>query len=236
MFRQSLKLLGICLLLSTNLMAQKGLKLGPQLNFLSSRPYVIDSLPNNFNFRFKSGFRAGLTMQYGFSEGLVLASGLFYTNKGYRLYNDTNTRGNVIKHNSGLFELPVNLHLKLRVGASSKMRFVVGGSINYNLQSTTHEIRNAGNNFIVNETHDRAVYPMLNSGVEIANENASGNVFVFGVYYHQSFTNQTLIGVRTNSSQTQDHFKLGYRGTYIGVGLSYLFNLKNFKKEEVFFY
>jgi hypothetical protein len=196
-------------------MAQKGLKLGPQLNFLSSRPYVIDSLPNNFNFRFKSGFRAGLTMQYGFSEGLVLASGLFYTNKGYRLYNDTNTRGNVIKHNSGLF---------------------VGGSINYNLQSTTHEIRNAGNNFIVNETHDRAVYPMLNSGVEIANENASGNVFVFGVYYHQSFTNQTLIGVRTNSSQTQDHFKLGYRGTYIGVGLSYLFNLKNFKKEEVFFY
>lgn len=236
MFKLSFKLLGICLLIGANLMAQKGLKMGPQLTFLSSRPYVIDSLPSNFNFRFKSGFRAGMTMQYGFSDRFVLSSGLFYTNKGYRLYNDTNSSGNVIKHNSGLIELPVNLHFKLRFGSSSKMRFVIGGSVNYIIQNTEHEIRNAGNNFIVKETHDQAIYPMLNSGVEIASENASGNVFVFGVYYNQSFVNQTLLGVRTNSSQTQDYFKLGYRGTYIGIGLSYLFNLKNFKKEEVFFY
>ena len=77
---------------------------------------------------------------------------------------------------------------------------------------------------------------MLNTGVEIANENASGNVFVFGIYYHQGFANQSLLGIKTNSNQVQSHFNLGYRGTYIGVGLSYLFNLKNFKKEEVFFY
>jgi hypothetical protein len=77
---------------------------------------------------------------------------------------------------------------------------------------------------------------MLNSGVEIANENTSGNVFVFGIYYHQGFANQSLLEVTTGVNQTQNHFNLGYRGTYIGVGLSYLFNLKNFKKEDVYFY
>ena len=231
-----MSLMAICLMFASVAVAQKGLKIGPQLTFLSSRLHVIDSLPDNFNFRFKSGFKAGLSLQYGFSERTVLSSGLFYTNKGYRLYNDTNSQGNLIKHNSGLFELPLNLHVKLRVGANSKMSFVFGGSMNYTLQANTTEKRNAGNNFIVKETIQNTLYPMLNSGLEIASENASGNVFVFGVYYHQAFSNQTLLEVKNNSSQVDPRFNLGYRGTYIGVGISYLFNVNNFKKEEQFFY
>ena len=223
-------------MLSTVTFAQKGLKIGPQLNFISSRPHVIDSLPNNFNFRFKSGFKAGLSVQYGFSERTVFSTGLFYTNKGYRIYNDTNSQGDVIKHNSGLLELPMNLHFKLQVGSNAKMRFVLGGSMNYLLQSNTMEKRNAGNDFIVKETVQKAFYPMLNTGIEIANENASGNVFVFGVYYHQAFSNQALLGIKSNSSQIEPHFNLGYRGTYIGIGITYLFNLNNLKKDEQFFY
>ncbi|MEZ4804359.1 MAG: outer membrane beta-barrel protein [Bacteroidia bacterium] len=228
----------ILLFLCTNMYAQLGFKIGPQVSFITSRSYVIDSLPNNYNFRFKSGVKLGLTAQYGFTQKFVLASGISFTNKGYRVFNDTNNTGNLIKNNLSHIEVPINMIFKLRVGSSAKMRFLIGGALNYQLNNKeVIELNNGSDNFIIRETSENKIYPMGSVGIEIASESKSGNIFVFGAYYNQSFSNQAKLNIfNANTSSNEKVFSLGYRGSYIGLGLTYLFDLKNFKKEEVFFY
>jgi hypothetical protein len=222
--------------LSATCFAQEGFKFGPQVAFISSRTHVLDSLPDNFNFRFKSGFKFGFTAQYGFTPKFVLSSGLSFVNKGFRVFNDTNSKGNLIKSNLSHIELPVNMILKFRMGASSRMRFLLGGTLNYQIKTTEKILANDGSTFVIREKNQNQIYPLLNTGVEIASENKAGNVFVFGVYYSQAFSNQSILHVSGSKNTSSDIFSLGYRGSYIGIGLSYLFDLKNFKKEEVFFY
>ena len=122
------------------------------------------------------------------------------------------------------------------MGASSRMRFLLGGTLNYQLQTDQKILANEGNTFAIKESTQQQLYPMFNTGVEIASENKAGNVFVFGVYYSQALSNQSILHISGSKASNTDVFSLGYRGSYIGIGLSYLFDLKNFKKEEVFFY
>ncbi len=217
--------------------AQKGLRFGPAANFASSRTYVTDSLPDNFNFRFKSGFNGGISVQYGFTDRFVLGTGLVYASKGYRVFNDSNKNGNLIKHNFSSIEIPVNAIFKLRLGGSSKMRFLIGGTFNYGLDKSGKVLKNNNGTFVISEKLIHKSYPMLNLGLEIASENKGGNVLVFGVYYKQSFANQAELSVYNSSDLTkQRNFSLGYRGSYISLGFSYLFDAKNLKKSEEFFY
>lgn len=217
--------------------AQKGLRFGPAANFASSRAYVTDSLPNNFNFRFKSGFNGGLSVQYGFSDRFVLGSGILYANKGYRVFNDSNKNGNLIKHNFSNIEIPVNAIFKLRLGSTSKMRFLIGGTFNYGLDKSGKVLKNNNGTFVISEKIISKSYPMLNLGVEIASQNKSGNVLVFGVYYKQSFSNHVDLSIYNTSDLTkQRNFSLGYKGSYVSLGFSYLFDAKNLKKSEEFFY
>lgn len=221
----------------SQLYAQKGLKFGPAASFLSSRTYVTDSLPNNFNFRFKSGFSGGLSIQYGFTDRFVLGTGALFTSKGYRVFNDSNKNGNLIKHNFNNIEIPVNAIFKLRVGATSKMRALIGGTYNLSLDQSGKVLKNSNGTFVISEKSVNRSYPMLNLGLEIASENKGGNVLVFGVYYKQAFANKTELSVYNSSDLTkQRNFSLGYRGSYIGIGFSYLFDTKNLKKSEEFFY
>jgi len=224
------------MILSTVCLAQEGFKFGPQVAFITSRTHVLDKLPDNYNFRFKSGFKLGFSAQYGFTPRFVLGTGLSYVNKGYRVFNDTNSKGNVLKSNSSHIELPVNMIFKFKMGASSRMRFLWGGTLNYQLQTDQKILANEGNTFAIKESTQQQLYPMFNTGVEIASENKAGNVFVFGVYYSQALSNQSILHISGSKASNTDVFSLGYRGSYIGIGLSYLFDLKNFKKEEVFFY
>ena len=222
--------------LSATCLGQEGFKFGPQVAFISSRTHVLDKLPDNFNFRFKSGFKFGFTAQYGFTPKFVLGSGLSFVNKGYRVFNDTNSKGNLLKSNLSHIELPLNMVFKFRMGASSRMRFLLGGTLNYQIKTNEKILANNGETFVIREKNEQQLYPMMNTGVEIASENKAGNVFVFGIYYSQAFSNQSILHVSGSKTASTDIFSLGYRGSYIGIGLSYLFDLKNFKKEEVFFY
>ena len=211
------------------LQAQKGLRFGPSASFLSSRTYVTDSLPDNFNFRFKSGFSGGLSVQYGFTDRFVLGTGAMFTNKGYRVFNDSNRNGNLIKHNFNNIEVPLNAIFKLRIGAASKMRALVGGTFNVMLNQTNTVLKNNNSTFVISETTINKAYPMLNLGIEIASENKGGGVLVF--------ENQTELSVYNSSDLSKPrNFSLGYRGSYIGIGFSYLFDVKNLKKSEEFFY
>ncbi len=222
---------------ATQLSAQKGLRFGPAASFVSSRTNVMDSLPDNFNFRFKSGFSGGLSIQYGFTDRFVLGTGVLYTSKGYRVFNDSNKNGNLLKHNFNNIEIPVNAIFKLRVGATSKMRALIGGTFNYNMDQTGKVLKNNNGTFVISEKTISKSYPMLNLGLEIASENKGGGVMVFGVYYKQSFAQQSELSVYNSSDLTKPrNFSLGYRGSYIGIGFSYLFDVKNLKKSEEFFY
>jgi hypothetical protein len=236
MFTKRLLVLTI-LAAATQLHAQKGLRFGPSASFLSSRTYVTDSLPDNFNFRFKSGFSGGLSVQYGFTDRFVLGTGATFTNKGYRVFNDSNNNGNLIKHNFNNIEIPVNAIFKLRIGAASKMRALIGGTFNVMLDQTNTVLKNNNGTFVISETTINKTYPMLNLGIEIASENKGGGVLIFGVYYKQAFANQTELSVYNSSDLSKPrNFSLGYRGSYIGIGFSYLFDVKNLKKSEEFFY
>lgn len=225
--------------LHLSLHAQKGLRIGPSANLVSSRTYVMkDSLlPNNFNFRFKSGFNVALSFQYGFTDRFTLGWALGYTNKGYRIFNDSNKSGNMIKHNFGNIELPVNAIYKMRIGATSRMRALAGLTLNYQVGTKEKIVANKNNTFIAKEKSVNSLYPMLNLGVEIASEGKSGNVFVFGVYYKQAFTQMMDLSIYNSTDFSKNRlFGLGYRGSYVGIGFSYLFDISNFKRAEEFYY
>ena len=85
-----------------------------------------------------------------------------------------------IKINKSIFCF--NMIFKFKMGASSRMRFLLGGTLNYQLQTDQKILANEGNTFAIKESTQQQLYPMFNTGVEIASENKAGNVFVFGVY------------------------------------------------------
>lgn len=236
MFRKPFLVLFI-LSTAVGLKAQKGFRIGPSAHVLSSKPFVVDSLPDNFNFRLKSGFNIGLDFQYGFDDRFTLGWGLGYTNKGYRLFNDSNSSGDLLKHNFSSIELPISAIYKMRLGVTSRMRAVAGLTLNYQVGSTEKVLMNKNESFVIREKSLNALYPLGHLGLEIASEGKSGNVFVFGVYYKQSLVNQTELSVFNTSDVTKNRvFSLGYRGSYIGLGFSYLFDIKNFKRSEEYFY
>jgi opacity protein-like surface antigen len=216
--------------------AQQGFRIGPTAMFLSSRSSVIDSLPDNYYFRYKSGFSLGFSAQYGFTPGFVLASGVSFTSKGYRLFNDTNKNGNLLKHNITNIEVPLNMIFKIRMNTSSNIRGILGVTVNSTLSKDMHEVVNKNRTFIIREQTVNKIYPMLNLGVEIANESKAGNLFCFGVNYRQGFERNTILNVYNKDGAAEPRFPLGFRGSYLGISVTYLFNLKNLNKEEEFFY
>ncbi len=113
---------------------------------------------------------------------------------------------------------------------------MIGVSMNSILSKDRHEEANENKTFIVREEIKQKLYPMLNVGIEIANENKTGNIFCFGVRYQQGFNNNTLLHVYNNENSSSPRFDLGFKGSYIGVSVTYLFNPANFKKDEQFFY
>ncbi len=240
-FEQMISRRFLCLLLlivsMLKVQAQEGFRIGPTAAFLSSRSSVIGSLPNYFSFRYKSGFSGGISAQYGFTQSFTLASGVSFVSKGYRIFNDTNNNGNLLRHNLSHIEVPLHMIFRIRMNTSSNMRGVVGMSFNSILSKDKHQEVNKGNNFVVREEMKNQYYPTLNLGAEIANEDKSGNIFCFGLYYKQSFSRNTLLNVYNTTNPTAEpNVVLGYRGSYISVGITYLFNPKNFKREAEVFY
>ncbi|MDP2176342.1 MAG: outer membrane beta-barrel protein [Bacteroidota bacterium] len=228
----------ICLLFCTSFIkinAQQGFRFGPNAFVISSRVSIQDSLPDNFNFRFKSGFGFGVTFQYGFESGISLSTGANFVSKGYRVFNDTNRNGDVLKQQITNIEIPLNLTFIIKHNSSSDIRGVVGMNYNTVLSKKDRMIENKNKSFIIKESFKQEAYPMVNLGVEVAKLNKIGNAMVFGLYYRHSFSSHTLLDI-SRGEQSPSYFQLGYRGSYIGIGFSYLFNSKNLKKNEEFFY
>ncbi len=235
--KHHLLIIGFFFLSTTSIFAQLGFRIGPSAAYIASKPNTIGTLPNNFNFRYKSGFSVGAAMYYGFSTKIGVSSGLYINSKGYRIFNDSNRNGDVLKHNQTYFEIPLNFVYKQRLNNVSFVRENIGVTFCSMLSSSQHENINKGNNFRINEASANTFYPMLNLGIDVGNVAKNGNVFVFSALFRQGFSNNNnLLSIYNNKSGTTPLFNLGFKGSYIGISISYLFNLKNLKKEEEFFY
>lgn len=225
---------GIILLLFTTVAsAQQGFRIGPTGSVLLSRSSITDTLFNNYNFRYKTGFNAGIRAQYGFTEGFGLSASVLLVSKGYRVFNDSNKHGNRIRHNFYNFEVPVNIFFNFKTGAT-RLRGVAGLAINSVLSKSGALQENSNSTFAIKEEVKTAFYPMINLGVEIYKVGNSGDAFIFSANYKQAFQQGTLLHVY-NSTSNPELFALGFRGSYLSVGVSYLFNLKNLKRGEQFF-
>ncbi len=232
----SIRLLFLFLFAHQCLFAQKGFRIGPSVAYLASKPKVIGSIPNDFTFRFKSGFNAGVMMYYGFSNKIGISSSVLFSSKGYRLFNDSNRNGNELKHNQSLLEIPLNLVIKQRLNSVSNIRENIGVSFCSLLSSTSKTISNKNNSFRIEEETKTTFYPMLNIGLEVSHEAKNNNIFVFGAFLKQGFSNNTNLAVYNSKTIAAPRFNLGFQGSYVGISLSYLFNLSNLKKQEEFFY
>lgn len=232
----SLKLSVLFIFSFLNSNAQEGFRIGPTGAFFFSKPTVLDTLPDEFNFRYKGGFGGGISMYYGFTKNFGVSLNGTYVSKGYRVFNDTNFYGTELKRNQSLIEVPLYVVFKQRFNSTSFVRETVGASVSFLLSKQTKEISNDNGSYRIYEETKNTIYPMLDFGVEVGNENKVGHVFIFGFHYKHSFTNYTNLGIYNNKTSTTPYFNLGFKGSYLGVSLTYQFNLKSFKREEEFFY
>jgi hypothetical protein len=219
-----------------NSYAQEGFRIGPMGSFLLSKPNVLDTLPSEFGFRFKSGANIGVSMYYGFTPNFGITLNGLFTSKGYRIFNDSNQNGNELKHNISYIEIPVYINFRQRLHTNSFLRETIGVAFSTQVSASSNETINDNGSFRIVETSTKTMTPMLDVGIELGNEKKSGNLFLFGVHYKYAFSNNTNLGIYNNKTSTAPYFNLGFKGNYIGISLSYLFNLNNLKKEEEFFY
>lgn len=232
----SIRLSVFFLLFAMSLRAQTGFRIGPTIGYLASKPKVIDTIPNNYFIRFKSGFNIGVMAYYGFSDRVGISVNAMFTSKGYRLFNDSINKSVELKHNQSLIEFPINFILKQRLNSVSNIRENIGITLSNITSTTQKEIKSENGNFRIKEETKNTFYPMLNIGIEVSHEAKNNNVLVFGAFLKQGFNNNTNLGVFSNKTSTTPLFNLGFKGSYIGISLSYLFNLSNLKKQEEFFY
>lgn len=215
--------------------AQEGFRIGPSMQYATSKPSVIDSLPTNFNFRFRSGLSAGLHIHYGFSPKFSISVGGRFVSKGYRVFNDTNSNGNVVKHNQNHIEVPILISYKHRLNSVSFIRENVGLTFSQLIDSKSETTSNKNGSFKITETNEKKLNPLLTIGLEVGNESKRGNVFLFGVYYKHSFSELTKLNVYNSKSSNTPYFNLNFKGSYLSLGVTYLFKL-NLKPKDEFFY
>ncbi|MDI1235807.1 MAG: hypothetical protein PSX81_16135 [bacterium] len=232
----TIRLSVLFLFIHFSLPAQTGFRFGPSVAYIASKPKVVDSIPNNYFIRFKSGFNLGVMAYYGFSDKIGVTVNALYTSKGYRLFNDSLNKSVELKQNQSLIEFPINFVLKQRLNSVSNIRENIGFTLSNLMSATQREIRSENGNFRIKEETKSTFYTMLNIGLEVSHEAKNNNVFVFGAFIRQGLGNNTNLGIYSNSKNTKPLFNLGYKGSYIGISVSYLFNLTNLKKQEEFFY
>ncbi len=215
---------------------QDGFKIGPSAYLVRGGAIPVDDLPFNYNTRYRAGFGAGLTMRYGFTPFFSMSAGAFFVSKGYKIFNDTNRNGSVLKRNLSNFEIPLNFHFLIKRMSKTEARLVLGGTICNNITASSKTLSNKNGTFIVKENFKHKIYPMLNAGVEFTRTDKVKNTMVFSFMYRYSLATANELSVFSNPNNNTRDFMSAQRGTYLGIGFTYLFDSRNFRKKEEFFY
>ena len=215
---------------------QGGFKIGPSAYLARGGAIPADDLPFNYNTRYRAGFGGGITMRYGFTPFFSLSTGAFFVSKGYKMYNDTNKNGNVLKRNLSNIEIPLNFHFLIKRMSKTEARLVLGGTLCNNITASSKTLSNKNGSFIVKENFKNKIYPMLNAGLEFTKTDKVKNTMVFSFMYKYSLATANELSVFSSPNSTTRDFMSVQRGTYLGIGFTYLFDSRNFRKKEEFFY
>ncbi|MBC7425008.1 MAG: outer membrane beta-barrel protein [Bacteroidia bacterium] len=214
--------------------SQKGVKIGVTLMPLFSKASTLDTIPRTFSYRMKFGFGGGVNVLLGFAEKQGITTGFYFIQKGFRVYNDSQKQ---IKNTFSNLEIPLGYTIRQTLSSSSFVRETFGAAVNFSLnKKTNEEFSNEKRSFRIIQEEKIKVYPMLYLGFEFGTQMHNGNMLFIGINYKQPFQSTSLLHVYNTSQNKPRLFDLGYRGSYIGIQVSYLFNLSNLKKPEEFFY
>lgn len=236
-----IKLLFISLLFSLMFanyaFAQKGFKMGVHVSTNFSRPTQLDSISRNFQYRFNTGFGAGLLLDYGIKKNKGISLGFTYIEKGYRINNDTNSLGKNIKMKTKNYEIPIGINFRQNVGSGTFFRETFGLGFNFvadKYDSVVLYNKKDGGNFRVEQVRSVSFYPLFHMGIEYGTSTNNGNMFLFGINYKQGLGRPYSLNIYSSGISTP-LFPMIYRGGYLSVGVTYLFNFQNVKKDEEFF-
>jgi hypothetical protein len=228
----------IIFLIPSAIYAQRGFRVGFNLAPTFSRASFIDSFPENFSRSYLPGINAGLGIHYGINNGISLYSGALYSSKGYKITNDTNTLKSDIRGSVTALEIPFGFYLRQPLSKRTFLRELVGISYCINFNSDTNTFRYPDNNpFALQAIVNRRTNFLVNIGVDIEHVLEAGHYLSFGMVYRHGFGLPMSLHVISNPTRQDEYFEMGYAGSYIGINLSVMFNLKGLKpqKGELFF-
>jgi hypothetical protein len=218
---------------------QQGLRLGFNMVPQFSRANFLDSAPDHFRRAYQPGINLGIGAQYGFNQGISFFTGFLFSFKGYTLYNDTNSIKPDIRASIFSFEIPAGFYLRQQLSKNWYAREHIGLAINVNQEDEIMRFRfPADNPYGIQSTLKRKINTLLAIGVELQHELLSGHFFSAGLMYRHGFGIPYSLDV-WNSPSFDDppYFEMAYTGGYIGLNMSFLFDLSALKKQkgELFF-
>jgi hypothetical protein len=163
----------------------------------------------------------------------------FIASKGFKLENDTNTFKKDIVGNVLAIEVPMGFYLRQPMSKRTFMREQVGITLNYNMNNERGFFRFPEQNpFAIETVVNKRMNFLINIGVEIQHELDAGHFFSAGIVYRHGFGVPMSLNVLNDvDNASPKYLEMAYTGGYLGINLSFLFNLSNIKpqKGELFF-
>lgn len=221
----------------TSASAQNRFMLGINGGANISRLNGNDTFANNFSRRNRLGGAAGINMSYDLSSSSSITLAVNYINKGYKINNDTLPTNTSLVRSMNTINIPLGISFRQQFNSSNYImeKFGVIGNFTFRNDSTITTNRGTTPYFRAVEVSQNNFYPMFYLGFGIGGTAESGDRYEINITYSQSFSNDALIRVEYGSDYKKN-FVQNYRGGFLQIGLTYYFNLSNFKKSEDYFY
>jgi len=219
--------------------AQKGLRLGIGLTPGTSRASLLDPEPENFGRSSTFSIGGGAMVQYGIRSGIALHTGFLVNSLSYRVKNFGNPYKDNIKGTVTNFEIPLGFYLRQPLSRHNFMREIVGISVlsNRNKNETAFFRFPEDNPFALEAVINNRLSYTVNLGVEFLTELESGHIFTIGVVYKRGLGNPMTLNVINDVDSRTPLYEMSFRSGYVGLNLSFLFNLSELKpmKDELYF-
>lgn len=215
--------------------AQSRLMLGINAGPNVSRVFA-DTLANNFSRRNRAGFVGGVQASYFIKPAVSIDLGLNFVNKGYKVFNDTLNNGPSVVNKTNNLAIPLGVTFRQRFNSSNEFHLKAGFTGNLSMRKDSITIVNSETNprFRITDIRANNIYPMFYLGFGMGGKTERGDRFEITVIYNQSFATDANLRVEYGQNYFRS-FPLLYRGGFLQFGISYNFNLENFKKSEEYF-
>lgn len=204
-----------------------------------SRLSTTDSFPTYYSRRNRLGYVLGMQTAYDIKPFVSLSLAVNYVNRGFKLYNEDTgavSRNPLVTRKFSTIAIPLGVTFRQKFSSSSAVHEKFGVVGNFYMNTTPKTTKNVSSNeqYRIKDLQFQSFHPMFYLGGGIGGNTAGGDRYEFSVVYNQSFNNQ-YNGVVEHGQGLIQKFPLVYRGGFLQFGISYYFNLDNFKKSNEYF-